>query len=239
MTTEKAAPRRDRVRQATMDEIRGTARRLLIDDGPQAVTVTAVARAMGMSGPALYRYYPSHEALVQALTADCYAELTGTLAEVRAARARDGASARILAMCRALRDWATTHPAEFGLVFATPSTTAAPESHSRAAALGFEAVFRDEVAALWAAKPFPVPSLSRLDPSLREQLIAYTASIDEQLPPEAAQVFLQCWIRLYGLLVMEVFRQVEFAFADLTPVFEQLLREICAALGLRYSGAAR
>ncbi|KHO22102.1 TetR/AcrR family transcriptional regulator [Mycolicibacterium setense] len=239
MATEQLPPRRDRVRQATLNEIHATARRLLVKDGPRAVTVNAVAREMGMSGPALYRYFPNHEALMQALTADCYMEVTRELAGVRAAHAHASASRRILAMCRALRAWATAHPAEFGLMFTTPANTIGPESLSHDAALSFEAVFRDEIATLWESKPFPVPDLSRLEPSLRKQLDVYSNSIGGQLPPEASHVFLQCWMRLYGLLVMEVFRQVEFVFTDLTPVFEQLLREICQALGLDYAKAGR
>ncbi|MGV0772918.1 TetR/AcrR family transcriptional regulator [Mycobacterium syngnathidarum] len=239
MATKHVPPRRDRVRQATLNEIRTTARRLLVKDGLRAVTVNAVAREMGMSGPALYRYFPNHEALLQALTADCYTEVTRDLAGVRAAHARATASRRILAMCRALRAWATAHPAEFGLMFATPSNTLGPESLSHEAALTFEAAFRDEIAALWVSKPFPVPDLSHLESSLSGQLNIYSNSIGGQLPPEASHVFLQCWIRLYGLLVMEVFGQVAFAFTDLTPVFEQLLREICQNLGLDYAKAGR
>lgn len=234
VATDQSRARRDRVRQATQNEIRDTARQLLVQHGPSAVTVNAVAREMGMSGPALYRYYPNHQALVQALTADCYAEVARELAAVRTAHARSTASRRILAMCRALRSWARTHPAEFGLMFVSPANTLAADSLSHDAAWTFETVFRDEIAALWGSKPFPVPNLSRLDPSLRQQLTDYTHAVSGHLPPEAAYVFLQCWMRLYGLLVMEVFRQVEFAFSDLTPVFEQLLDEICVTLGLDY-----
>ncbi|GAB4583402.1 TetR/AcrR family transcriptional regulator [Nocardia sp. IFM 10818] len=222
-----------------MAEIRSTARRLLIEQGAQAVTVNAVARAMGMSGPALYRYYPSHEILVQAVTADCYEELTHAITGARTAHAEASESVRLLAMCRAMREWAIAHPAEFGWMFATPSSTLAAESLSHEPALDFEAVFRDEIVTLWAAKPFAVPDPKDLDPSLRRQLTDYSNGIGGQLPPEAAYVFLKCWIRLYGLLCMEVLRQVEFVFDDLTPLFEDLLREICTAFGLEYEQATR
>ncbi|MFI6870001.1 TetR/AcrR family transcriptional regulator [Nocardia sp. NPDC050406] len=231
--------RRDRLRQATMAEIRSTARRLLIAEGAQAVTVNAVAREMGVSGPALYRYYPRHEFLVQAVTADCYEELTRAITAARADHAADSESVRLLAMCRAMRAWATTHPAEFGWMFATPSSTLAPESLSHRPALDFEAAFRDEIAALWDTKPFATPDIASLDPALRRQLTAYSRDIEGQLPPAAAYVFLKCWIRLYGLLCMEVLRQVEFVFDDMEPVFEDLLTDICAAFGLDYTQEPR
>src|SRR6266511_91616 len=74
MTT--APTRRERLREATLREIREVARRLLVDEGPAAISVRAIAREMGMTAPALYRYYPSHTHLVAALTADLYTELS-------------------------------------------------------------------------------------------------------------------------------------------------------------------
>ncbi|MEU6262540.1 hypothetical protein [Saccharopolyspora shandongensis] len=76
-----------------------------------------------------------------------------------------------------------------------------------------------------------------LDPSLREQLAAYSVSLAGRLPPEAAHMFLSWWIRLYGLLCMEVLNQLDFAFSDLRPVFEDCLRGMCGELGLDYEPA--
>ena len=52
-----------------MEEIHAAARKLLVERGPAAVTVNAVAREVGMSGPALYHYYAGHDELVAAVTA--------------------------------------------------------------------------------------------------------------------------------------------------------------------------
>ena len=61
-----AASRRDRVRAATIEEIKETARRLLVTKGPEAVSLRAIAREMGMTAPALYRYFGSREDLLRA-----------------------------------------------------------------------------------------------------------------------------------------------------------------------------
>lgn len=53
-----------------------------------------------------------------------------------------------------------------------------------------------------------------------------------QLRLEAAHVFLSCWIRLYGLLCMEVLHQLDFAYSDLEPVSEECLRDLSAMIGL-------
>ena len=71
--------RRDRVRAATSQEIIQTARRLLVRDGSTALSLRAIAREMGMTAPALYRYYGSHEELIEHVIADIFTELADYL----------------------------------------------------------------------------------------------------------------------------------------------------------------
>ncbi|WP_280262447.1 TetR/AcrR family transcriptional regulator [Nocardia abscessus] len=226
--------RRERLRKATLEEIHEAARKLLVEQGSAAVTINAVAREVGMSGPSLYHYYPGHDALVGAVTADFFDELAAAMKQVRDAHADAPIGERIVAVCRAMRAWAITHPAEFGWIFAAPITplNRRPDSERHRAGLRFERVLLDLTIELWRTRPFPVPDPADLPPSLREQLTAYSAAIDEQLPPEAAHVFLSCWIRLYGLLCMEVLHQLDFAYSDLEPVYEECLRDLTCILGL-------
>lgn len=232
------ARRREKQRQATLTEIRAAARHLLTSQGPAAVTVNAVAREVGMSGPALYHYFSGLGDLVSAVTADFYEELAGEMAAARDAHPATAPARRLLATCRAMRDWATGHRAEFGWIFAAPIPPADRDTTSprHQAALRFERVFLDQVVEIWESRPFPVADPAGLDPSLRAQLRAYCASIGDRLPPEAAHTFLTCWIRLYGLLCMEVLHQLDFAYTDPEPVFEEHLRELCATLGLDPDG---
>ena len=67
--------RRDRLRAATIEEIIATARRLLVTNGPEAVSLRAIAREMGMTAPGLYRYFGSHEELVRHVIAGIFTEL--------------------------------------------------------------------------------------------------------------------------------------------------------------------
>ncbi|MCE8038526.1 TetR/AcrR family transcriptional regulator [Halomonas sp. MCCC 1A11062] len=228
--------RRERLRQATLAEIREAARNLLIYKGTAAVTINAIAREVGMSGPAVYRYYESHDDLVSALTAEFYEELT---ADMKAAGAATSGTPgqRLIAMARAMRTWAVRHPAEFGWVFASPVPAVDirnPESSRHQAGVAFGKTFLDQLVEVWETKPFAVPALDELDPSLLRQLQDYSEAIDGLLPPEAVHVFLWCWIRLYGLLCMEIMNQLAFAYSDMEPVFEECLEEICEKLSIRY-----
>ncbi|MFI0419112.1 TetR/AcrR family transcriptional regulator [Spongiactinospora sp. 9N601] len=233
-----AAPtesRRERVRQQTLAEIRATARRLLIERGQPAVTINAVAREMGMTGPALYHYFAGLEELVGAMTADFLRELAETMRAARDDHAAAGPARRLLAICRAMREWALAHRAEFGMVFASPlppSNRPGTGSARFLAGQNFEQVFVDEIAELWEAAPFPVPD--DLAPALRDQVAAYAAEAGWRLPPEVLHVMMSCWIRLYGLLCMEVLHQLDFVYTDLEPVYEECLRDLAERLGLPY-----
>ncbi|WP_280421298.1 TetR/AcrR family transcriptional regulator [Nocardia carnea] len=231
-----AGGRKARLRAATLREIHQTARDLLVEQGSGAVTINGVARRMGMSGPALYHYYSGHEELVGAVTATFFDEMAAEMADARDTAGDRPVGDRILAVCRAMRFWAVGHPAEFGWIFAGPvgSAQRQPESIRHRAALRFERVLLDLTVELWEEQPFPVPA--ELPESIHAQLRAYCVTIDNRLPPEAAHVFLSCWIRLYGLLCMEVLHQLDFAYSDLEPVYEECLRDLSGLLGFSYSG---
>ena len=60
-----------------MEEITATARRLLVEQGPDATSLRAIAREMGMTAPGLYRYYSSREELLRHVVASIFRELSG------------------------------------------------------------------------------------------------------------------------------------------------------------------
>ena len=240
MTVAAAGSRRERLREATLAEIRAVARSLLVAEGTSAVTINAVARRMGMSGPALYRYYASQGELIEALTTDFFSELIETMRGAGRDPRADTPGRRILAISRALRGWAVQNPAEFAWLFASkvPASKISrcgPQSGSSGRAFG--QVFLDQIVEIWETQRFPIPSLEDMAPSLAAQLHAYSERIDGRLPPEAVYVFLTCWTRLYGLLCMEVLNQISFAYDSLEPVYEECLQELCVLLDISYEPA--
>ena len=52
------------------------------------------------------------------------------------------------------------------------------------------------------------------------------------LPLGVMYVFLSCWIRLYGMVCMEVFGHLRFALDDAQPMFEAELRALGEVLGV-------
>src|SRR5262249_56635837 len=105
------------MRAATIEEIKGTARQLLVDEGPEAVSLRAIGRAMGMTAPALYRYFGSREDLLQHVCGDIFTEIAADIhaAIDRAAEDTGGdMTATMIAPRSALPTRAPAPPPEVG-----------------------------------------------------------------------------------------------------------------------------
>jgi AcrR family transcriptional regulator len=231
-STAVAPSRRERLRDTTLTEIKDTARAHVVRDGAAALSLRAVARDLGMSAPAIYRYFDSREALIVALIADIYDELTEESEAARDALPPEDIAGRLMAVSRTFRSWSMAHPAEFGLVFGSPlpDFAAVPDGPTDEAGSRFGAVFAGLFFQLWAARPFPVGEVT--DPGLLAELEAYSEALGGQLPPAALKVFLQCWVRLYGQVALEVFGHLSFAVQDVQPLFEDMLVDVAGWLGI-------
>jgi AcrR family transcriptional regulator len=241
--------RRERQRAATVEEIKTTALRLLVDRGPESVTLRAIAREMGMTAPGLYRYFPSHEDLVAALVADAYDRLAEVLGRARDAvpllpSGEPDVEAQLVGICREFRGWSATHPREFGLMFATPVVALFDADHDERpehlAGQRFGAVFTEVFFRYWGLRQFPVPPDDALPPDLVAQLERYRRNLAEQLGPGAAElplgalhVFLRCWVLLYGLIAMEVYHHLHFCLEDVGPFFEASLYDMGVMIGMK------
>ena len=234
--------RRDRVRAATTEEIKQTARLLLVEQGPGAVSLRAIARQMGMTAPALYRYFDSHEKLIKHVIADIFTELTDDLrAAIAAAGAASGGdlAGQVIAACWEFRRWSLSHQREFGLLFGTPLPGVNVEKDEITAECGaeFGNTFFALILELWHKNPFPVPPDDAIDQGLREQLEHYRdglGSLGTGLPLGLLLIFLRCWTRLYGTLSLEVFGHLGFALDDAEPMFELMLVDTAPLIGLAY-----
>ena len=231
--------RRDRVRAETTVEIKQTARKILIEQGHEAVTLRAIARDMGMTAPALYRYFGSHEDLLLNVCGDIFSELAGeieTAIDAAAATTDGDITAKVAAACRAFRHWALNHRPEFALLFGTPvpgldvEKDDVAEECARRFAGTFFALFTE----LWRRRPFPVLRPEKIDPELRAELTRYQEGLGTDLPVGALLAFLRCWVRLYGIVSMEVFGHLRFALDDAEPIFEITLAEMARDLSLPY-----
>ena len=233
--------RQERRHEATKQEIIATARRLLVDQGPDALSLRAIAREMEISATALYRYFGDGiDELVQNVIADIFTEF-GT--DVR--RAIDQAdgddditklAAKMVAACREFREWALAHQGEFALLFGVPLPGIDDGRYdiASACAVEFAGTYFGLFLEMWDKAPFPVPAPDEIDPRLHDQLVRYREFLGIDIPLGAVLIFLRCWTVLYGAVAMEVFGHVAFALEDPAPMFEYTLADLAELVGLPY-----
>lgn len=112
---------RARYREQTRAEIKEIALRQLAEGGTGAVALTRIAKEVGLSGPALYRYFDSRDALLTDLIRDAYADLAAAVTETaEALPATTSPRERLRALATACRNWAVAQPHRYLLIQGTP-----------------------------------------------------------------------------------------------------------------------
>lgn len=226
--------RRERQREATSAEIRDTARQHMRTMSPDQLSLRAIARDMGLTAPALYRYYDSRDALITALIVDAYTGLVDEIERARDAVPADDLAGRLLAASRAWRGWALSHPHEFALVFGVPIPGyAAPEDGpTHKAGMRFGQVFLEMIVQAYARGGMSLLAEEQLTPALRERYRWFADEVGVDVPQAVLQRFFSCWARLHGAISLEVFGHFHFVFPDAEDFFNAELVGLMEAFGL-------
>ena len=222
---------RARSHAATTTRIVDAARSLLLHHGD--VTLRAVARELGMTAPALYRYAASHEDLVRVVAIAIDADIAERIQAAADAQPADDTAARLIAACVAFRQWALANRKEFALVFTNVDVECVKE-HSGEASCGM--VFSDLLFALWQEYQFPVPALDELDPGLAEILHDPEVPADVDAVPEELRGLIwllqRGWSRLYGTVTLEVFGHIDPRVVEQAHLFRAMIEDQAGPLGL-------
>ncbi|RMF15290.1 MAG: TetR/AcrR family transcriptional regulator [Candidatus Dadabacteria bacterium] len=111
------SPRRRRRRQARTEEILATAERLLERGGLEAVTIHAIAAELDWAQGALYRYFPSKDALLASLQRRVLDRLGERIATALAQAGDDGPPlGPVMVVAETYRSFATDEVPSFNLL---------------------------------------------------------------------------------------------------------------------------
>ena len=218
MAEPKTLSRRERLRAQTLSEIKQHALAQVADGGPEALSLIGIARSMGMSGPALYRYFESRDDLLAALVADSYDDGAEALEAVAEAARRKQPKARFRAVVAAYRDWALANPHRYRLLSTLYGSGELAPERVIPAAHRTMVVLLDALAAIEA----PVSHSSSHAGGLNCQLERWARSRPggEEHPPEVLLLGVLAWTRLHGIVSLEI----EGAFAAMGIDAALLLR---------------
>lgn len=195
--------RRERLRRQTVDEIVQAALELVDAGGAHGLSLSSVGKTVGMTPPALYHYFASREALLDALVLAGYTDL-GTAVDT-AARSAAGRPAveRLSVIAHAWRRWALERPRRYSMLFTgsrresvDPLENVGPISQSMLALV----LTLQEISDAYPG--------SRSDSAtmLDEELSRWgtTLGAPSDTTPPALRLALSTWYRVHGLVSLEI-----------------------------------
>lgn len=216
--------RRDRYRAETRDEAKRLALGQLATGGQSALSLNAIARELGMTGPALYRYFAGRDDLLTALIIDAYEDLGTTLTRAVAA-APDGPDEQLRTLGRTMRAWALAQPHRYLLLFGTPfSGYRAPDAAVQAAQASIGAVM-EAMVDIQSRRGRPEAPETPLERQL-ERAPWIPDELQGAIPGAVLADVLLTWTRLHGLIGLEVNGQFATMGFDPELLLERELDEI-------------
>jgi AcrR family transcriptional regulator len=199
------------------------------------LSLRAIARDMGMTSSALYRYFASREQLLIALTADGFASLADALeqAEAEILQRDHTAGERFMQIMRAYRQWSLSHPTEYALTFGTPVPGVQPMSEQVKAEMfrGVEVLFRVMVTGMKRGAIHPRGLPGRDEPGLRARLEGFASAVDEALTPEAMAGCMFVWTHLHGAISLELFGHMPPPLLPVDALFDKQMLQVLEVLG--------
>lgn len=208
--------RRAKFRQITIDEIKSLARLQMAEGGTASLSLNAIAKHMGMSGPALYRYFESRDALITALIVDAYEALANALEETAARFFHQPVRECLRQVLLTYRRWALDHPIDFQLIFGNPIPGYQAEEAITAPTAGkvFAPILRIlERAYQQENRPYPA-FLESLLPQLQVRLSQSMQEVQPSLPEKVVYVGIVGWYHIHGMIMLELFNHIQPLLSD-------------------------
>lgn len=213
--------RRERQRAATIDEIKQTARGHMVENGAASLSLRAIAREMGMTSPALYRYFSSRDDLVTALILDAFTSLAESQEASYEGHRVAPFPERMLTLAEDYRGWALQYPELYDLVFGTPIPNyhAPAEITGPAARRAMVPFIRLVFEAHEAGRIDYPETYRRLSPEFEQMLEVSRDQKGYAEPDEVILLTLTGWAHIHGLVSLELYNHLQPTSIDSGALF--------------------
>jgi AcrR family transcriptional regulator len=199
---------RERTRAEITRQILDAARRHLATEGASGLSLRAIARELGASSSAVYRYVASRDDLLTRLIVAAYDALGAAAETAEAAVTRADLAGRWSAACAAVRGWALANPNEYALIYGTPvpGYTAPPATIAPAARVS--SVLLRILTDAAAEGIAPAIAADDVPPDGRKALAPARSTVPPEVPDALLQRGLMAWAALFGTVSFELFGQL-------------------------------
>ena len=228
--------RRERLRETTHQEIKDHARQQMYEGGGvAAISLRGIAQNMGMTAPAIYRYFPSRDDLVTALIVDGYTALGDAIHAACATQPEEFYANRFYLAALAYRAWALAQPADFDLIFGRPLPNyQAPVELTVPLVQRAFTPFMENLQKAWDEGRLNLPpSYIEASPELKPYLTEWLDKTGNQLALPVIHFSLAKWGQMHGMIALELNGQLHpMASAGVTELYQFEIRSLLHTIGL-------
>jgi AcrR family transcriptional regulator len=225
--------RRETLRQEMMQDIKLAARSQMAENGTAAISLSAIARELKVSQPALYRYYASRDDLVTALILDAFNDLANALENAAEHLPVDAYGPRLMAVILSYREWAMEHPVDFQLIYGNPIPGYHAPSQITAPASGrsFTVILTILARAYTAGVLKPQPEQLRAAAQMALALPKLETEI-LTLPKIILYLGIIGWYRIHGMIMLELFHHAQGVIKDTQLFYRHEVALLLQGMGL-------
>jgi len=225
----------DKKHEALRLEIMEAARKQMAQEGAAALSLRAVARDLGLTAPALYRYFANRDALVTALIVEAYLGLSIAMETARDAQPAEKYGQQFLEAMLAYRDWGMTHPQDYTLVFGTPipGFNGPLEQTLPVAKRAFDVFVGILGGAEKAGLLHPVATYTAPPRPVARQLANWRKEYGYSESTQCLHLSLVAWSRLHGLVILELFYFIQPFFGSPADLYRAEATQLVEQAGLR------
>lgn len=233
--------RRQRQRQATIEEIKSIAQQQIAENGASNLSLGAIAREMGMTPPALYRYFENRNGLLTALMIDAYDAMGQALENALIDKTGCEHTEQFLGLLDAYRQWAQAQPEAYALmvITSTETTQMSEEQHQKfeQAVLRSMGTMVQVLNAAYADNRLIIPAAYSAPPPSTQQALLWMRVVlqDETIPLGILALALTTWLRVDGLVWQELHGHLPKALFGEGDFFMMESRVFAESLGFKNS----
>lgn len=219
-------PRREARNPNMQNAIKEAAWKQIAECGAPALGLRPIARALNITAPSIYNYFPSRDDLVTALIVDAYNSLADAQEAALQGLSEEDRPERLAALGIAYRHWAVTYPQRYQLIFGTPIPNYhAPDDFTLPAAERALLPLIQAVQALHAAGDLRTEQMAPRTPELEAMLIAWQ-SFAGSFELEVLYLALVIWSRVHGLVMLEIGNQFPTYIQDPGELFRREIKNL-------------
>jgi AcrR family transcriptional regulator len=219
---------------ATHDEIKKVARQQMAQYGTAGISIRSITRQMGLTAPAIYRYFSSLDDLITELIVDSFNDLADHVESAYTSARGQSYVQQLMAVLMAYREWALTYPVDFQLIYGNPipGYVAPAEITVPAVVRVFAVIIQLMAEALEDGKLVPSPQYATIPPEIEPTMQMVTQHDGYHVPVLAVYLATVGWPVVHGLIMLELFEHIQPVVGDIETFYRVQIENLLVSIGM-------